>query len=96
MADLAVSYTALTGASLDLKRGASELNSTLATLNSAMTPLQNLWTGEAADAYVIANKNWTDAIGKMVTLLDQVSKTVDGSAANYRATDQANAKRNAG
>ena len=50
-------------------------------------PLRSDWSGQAQEAYKQAKAKWDWALKEMRDLLDQTSKTVYQSNAEYRAAD---------
>jgi early secretory antigenic target protein ESAT-6 len=56
-------------------------------LENELAPLRSDWSGQAQQAYTTAKAKWDWALQEMRDLLDQTSKTVYQSNAEYRAAD---------
>ena len=65
-----------------------EIDDRLNRLEQELAPLRSDWTGSAQQAYRAAKAKWDWAIKEMRDLLDETSKTVYQSNAEYKAADQ--------
>jgi WXG100 family type VII secretion target len=61
-------------------------------LESELKPLHSEWSGDAQQCYYTAKAKWDSAIKEMRDLLDDTSRTVYQSNAEYRAADQRGAR----
>lgn len=81
-----------TGAA-DVMKAAKDIEARLDQLESDLNPLKSDWNGNAKLAYDDAKKKWDAAMIEMTALLEQASRGVDSSNAEYRAADQRGAGR---
>ena len=85
---LRVNHAGLDQAAQDLYNAVKEIDDRMNRLEGELAPLRSDWTGQAQNAYVTAKAKWDWAIQEMRNLLDDTSKTVYQSNAEYRAADQ--------
>ena len=85
---LRVNHAGLDTAAEDMYRTVKDIDDRLNRLESELAPLRSDWTGSAQQAYQSAKAKWDNAIMEMKGLLDETSKTVTQSNAEYRAADQ--------
>ena len=85
---LRVNHAGLDTAAEDMYRTVKEIDDRLNRLEQELAPLRSDWTGNAQQAYTTAKAKWDGAIQEMRNLLDETSKTVIQSNAEYRAADQ--------
>ena len=85
---LRVNHAGLDTAAADMLRTVKEIDDRLNRLGQELAPLRSDWTGSAQQAYQIAKARWDGAIQEMRNLLDDTSRTVHQSNADYRAADQ--------
>jgi early secretory antigenic target protein ESAT-6 len=88
-----VQHGALDQGAADVLQAARDIESRLDDLENDLNPLRNDWNGAAKVAYADAKAKWDQAMSDMITLLDQASKGVDQSNAEYRAADNRGANR---
>ena len=85
---LRVNHAGLDQAAQDLYNAVKEIDDRMNRLEGELAPLRSDWTGQAQSAYVTAKAKWDWAIQQMRDLLDDTSRTVRQSNAEYRAADQ--------
>ena len=85
---LRVNHAGLDAAAQDLLATVKQIDDRLDRLESELAPLRSDWTGQAQEAYTAAKARWDQAIGEMKDLLDQTSRSVAQSNADYQAADQ--------
>ena len=85
---LRVNHAGLDAAAQDLLATVKQIDDRLNRLESELAPLRSDWTGQAQEAYTAAKARWDWAIGEMKDLLDQTSRSVAQSNADYQAADQ--------
>jgi WXG100 family type VII secretion target len=69
-------------------RTVKDIDDRLNRLEQELAPLRSDWTGSAQQSYQAAKAKWDGAIQDMRNLLDETSKTVYQSNAEYKAADQ--------
>jgi WXG100 family type VII secretion target len=87
MDGLRVNHAGLDKAAEDLYNGVKKIDDRMNRLESELAPLKSDWSGQAQASYVTAKAKWDWALQEMRVLLDQTSKTVYQSNAEYRAAD---------
>ena len=85
---LRVNHAGLDTAAEDMYRTVKDIDDRLNRLEQELAPLRSDWTGNAQQAYTTAKAKWDGAIQEMRNLLDETSKTVMQSNAEYQAADQ--------
>jgi WXG100 family type VII secretion target len=85
---LRVNHAGLEQAAQDLHNAVKEIDDRMNRLEGELAPLRSDWSGQAQGAYVTAKAKWDMAIQEMRDLLDDTSRTVHQSNAEYRAADQ--------
>lgn len=85
---LRVNHAGLDTAAQDLRTAVKAIDDRMNRLENELAPLKSDWTGQAQNAYYTAKAKWDGAIQEMRDLLDQTSRTVHQSNAEYRAADQ--------
>jgi len=85
---LRVNYDGLDNAAQDLQATVTEIRSRLDRLESELAALRTDWVGDAQRAYAAAKTRWDAAIQEMNSLLEQTSRAVHQSNAEYRAADR--------
>ena len=85
---LRVNHAGLDNAAEDMSRTVREIDSRLHRLEQELAPLRTQWAGNAQQAYDTAKARWDLAIKEMRDLLEETSRTVTQSNAEYRAADQ--------
>ena len=88
MDGLRVNHAGLDQAAQDLYSTVKKIDDRMNRLESELAPLRSDWSGQAQQAYVAAKAKWDAALGDMRNLLDDTSRTVSQSNAEYRAADQ--------
>ena len=84
---LRVNHAGLDKAAEDLYAAVKKIDERMNRLESELAPLKSDWSGQAQAAYITAKAKWDWALQEMRDLLDQTSKTVYQSNAEYRAAD---------
>ena len=85
---LRVNHAGLDTAAEDMARTVKDIDDRLNRLENELAPLRSDWTGSAQQAYVAAKAKWDGAIQDMRNLLEETSRTVHQSNADYKAADQ--------
>ncbi len=85
---LRVNHGGLDTAAADLYATVKEIDDRMNRLESELAPLRSDWTGQAQTAYHTAKAKWDTAILEMRNLLDETSRTVTQSNADYMAADR--------
>jgi WXG100 family type VII secretion target len=85
---LRVNHAGLDTAAEDMYRTVKDIDDRLNRLEQELAPLRSDWSGNAQQAYTVAKSKWDGAIQEMRNLLDETSKTVTQSNAEYKAADQ--------
>jgi ESAT-6 family protein len=85
---LRVNHAGLDMAAEDMYRTVKDIDDRLNRLEQELAPLRSDWTGAAQQSYTAAKAKWDGAIQEMRNLLDETSRTVQQSNAEYRAADQ--------
>lgn len=88
-----VQHGRLEAGAADVMSAAKDIQNRLDALESDLNPLRNDWDGNAKLAYAQAKEQWDRAMADMILLLEQASRGVDSSNAEYRAADQRGAGR---
>ena len=89
---LRVNHAGLDQAAEDLYNTVKKIDDRMNRLESELKPLQSDWRGNAQQQYHTSKAKWDWAIKEMRDLLDDTSKTVYQSNAEYRAADQRGAR----
>ncbi len=84
---LRVNHAGLDKAAEDLYGAVKKIDDRMNRLESELAPLKSDWSGQAQAAYTTAKAKWDWALQEMRNLLDDTSKTVYQSNAEYRAAD---------
>jgi early secretory antigenic target protein ESAT-6 len=85
---LRVNHAGLDTAAQDLYTAVKNIDDRMNRLESELAPLRSDWSGQAQQAYTTAKATWDRALKEMRDLLDETSRTVHQSNAEYRAADQ--------
>lgn len=85
---LHVNHAGLEAAAQDLRSAVARIDDRLARLDEELAPLRVDWVGHAQTAYLSAKASWDRALQEMRGLLDQTSRAVAESNAEYRAADR--------
>ena len=88
-----VQHGALDAGAADVMKAAKDIEARLDQLESDLNPLKSDWNGNAKMAYDQAKAKWDQAMNEMTLLLEQASKGVDASNAEYKAADARGANR---
>ncbi|TFV54842.1 WXG100 family type VII secretion target [Mycobacterium sp. PS03-16] len=70
----------------------ARLNAALDELKSQITPLQQVWTREAADAYRVEQSRWDQAAASLNEILYGLGNAVRDGADDMAATDRSAAQ----
>jgi 6 kDa early secretory antigenic target len=84
---LRVNHAGLDRAAEDLYAAVKKIDDRMNRLESELAPLRSDWSGQAQQAYTTAKAKWDMALQDMRNLLDETSRTVYQSNAEYRAAD---------
>ena len=84
---LRVNHAGLDLAAEDLRGAVKKIDDRMNRLESELAPLRSDWSGQAQQAYLTAKAKWDTALQEMRNLLDDTSRTVQHSNAEYRAAD---------
>lgn len=87
---LVVNFAALQQASVDIGSALNKLNSDLEQLNQEAQPLVSTWAGDAQTAYHQRQTTWTNAANDLSTMLRDIRRALDDSAADYAHTEKSN------
>lgn len=82
-----VNHAGLDQGAEDLYKTVKDIDNRMNRLESELAPLRKDWTGNAQQSYTTAKAKWDWAIQEMRDLLDDTSKTVYQSNAEYKAAD---------
>jgi 6 kDa early secretory antigenic target len=85
---LRVNHAGLDAAADDLRRTVNDIDGRLNRLEQELAPLRSDWAGNAQQAYTAAKARWDGAIAELRDLLDETSRSVRQSNAEYQAADQ--------
>lgn len=89
---LRVNHAGLDRAAEDLYAAVKKIDERMDRLENELAPLRSDWSGQAQEAYRNAKQQWDWALKEMRDLLDETSKTVYQSNAEYRAADMRGAQ----
>ncbi|MEV4758202.1 WXG100 family type VII secretion target [Micromonospora sp. NPDC049559] len=87
---LVVNFASLQKASEDIQRALNALQGQLTQLDDDARPLVQTWEGEAQQAYDQRQRQWTSASQDLQTMLQDIKRAVDESAADYLHTEKKN------
>ena len=87
LAGIRVNHAGLDRGAEDLYKTVKDIDNRMNRLESELAPLRKDWAGNAQLAYTQAKAKWDWAIQEMRDLLDDTSKTVYQSNADYKAAD---------
>lgn len=85
---LRVDHAGLDAAAQDLHTAVKEIDDRMDRLEGELAPLRSDWTGRAQTSYHSAKARWDGALQEMRALLDETSRTVHQSNAEYQAADR--------
>jgi ESAT-6 family protein len=80
-------------AAAEVNASGNDLEAVLAQLDAFVAQTSAAWEGQASQAYVQAQNQWTQAAREMRNLMAQVNTTLDTIAAEAAAVEQANQAR---
>ena len=61
-------------------------------LEEQASALRGQWTGEASEAYTIAQRSWTDEIAQMRLVLERLAEVVQATSNKHTARETRNAQ----
>ena len=93
MAGYKMQFGAVETAGSDLGTGATNIETKLNDMETALKPLQADWTGSASEAYVQAKAQWNAALSEMKQLLTEIARQVTQDAADGQANENKNRSR---
>jgi 6 kDa early secretory antigenic target len=85
---LVVNHGGLNEITDQLYKMVKDIDDRMNRLESDLSPLASDWSGEAQGAYVTAKTKWDTAINEMMTLLNDVGRTVNDSNVEYQNADK--------
>jgi early secretory antigenic target protein ESAT-6 len=89
---LVVNFAGLETANQQIQTAISTMQTKLDDLESAAKPLVASWAGQAQSDYAARQAKWRQAANDLTMILQDIQKSLASSAAEYQATEQANAK----
>jgi len=87
---LVVNFPALQQASADIQRALNTLDTQLAQLERDAAPLVATWDGDARAAYDQRQSRWRAASVDLQSMLRDIKRALDDSAADYLSTEKKN------
>jgi len=88
-----VDFNAVGTAGSDLGTAANNIDQKLGDMENLLRPLQQDWTGEASDAYIVAKGQWSKAINEMKAILQEMGQQVTQDAADAQSNENRNKNR---
>jgi WXG100 family type VII secretion target len=76
-----------------IRNGAAGIKSQLEQLESEVGKLRASWNGEAQTSYDEAQRKWTQSLGNLNALLEQISSKTEQISQGYVSTDKSAAGR---
>lgn len=83
-----INHAGLDQAAADLHTTVKQIDDRMNRLENELSALRSDWDGQAQSAYHVAKSKWDTAIQDMRNLLDETSRTVSQSNADYAAADK--------
>ena len=90
--ELRVDHGSLDAAAADLSAAVRAIDQRLGRLGDDLRPMHGDWTGEAQQAYALAQATWTRVMGEMRGILAQAAVDVAASNDSYLAADRRGAR----
>ena len=87
---LVVNFPALQQASVDIQKALNTLDTQLGQLERDAAPLIASWDGEARQAYDQRQSRWRAASADLQSMLRDIKRALDDSAADYLSTEKKN------
>jgi WXG100 family type VII secretion target len=87
---LVVNFAALHTAAGDIQSAINSMDSQLHEAESTAAPLVSTWDGAAKEAYQQRQQKWTQAANDLKTMLGEIKKAVEESAAHFQDTEHRN------
>jgi len=87
---LVVNFPALQQASADIQKALNTLDTQLGQLERDAAPLIATWDGEARQAYDQRQSRWRGASADLQSMLRDIKRALDDSAADYLSTEKRN------
>jgi early secretory antigenic target protein ESAT-6 len=87
---LVVNFASLHKAGDDIQRALNALQDQLIQLDNDARPLVHDWQGDAQQAYEQRQRRWTTASQDLQTMLRDIKRAVEESAADYLHTEKRN------
>ncbi len=87
---LVVNFAALHQAAGDIQHAINSMESQLHEAESTAHPLVATWDGDAKHAYQERQQKWTQAANDLATMLRDIKKAVEESAAHFQDTEHKN------
>ncbi|GAA1845438.1 WXG100 family type VII secretion target [Asanoa iriomotensis] len=87
---LVVNFPALHQASADIQKALNTLDTQLGQLERDAAPLIASWDGEARQAYDQRQSRWRTASADLQSMLRDIKRALDDSAADYLSTEKKN------
>lgn len=89
---LLVNFNAMHAASGGIDVAIRTLDAQLDQLERDAAPLVAAWSGAAKEAYEARQRTWRAAAAELCTMLMEIKKALDDSAADYRDTEDRNVR----
>ncbi|WOI62145.1 WXG100 family type VII secretion target [Streptomyces fradiae] len=83
-----VTYASLQEAASTIEQQAKRLNISLEAIQAKITSLQELWQGEAREAYKTAQTDWDRRAREIHQALNQIARAVREAAPAYQQGDK--------
>jgi ESAT-6 family protein len=87
---LVVNFAALHTAAGDIQNAINSMRSQLDEAENTAKPLVSTWDGDARHAYEQRHQKWTQAANDLATMLSDIKKAVEESAAHFQDTEHRN------
>nr|WP_239684069.1 WXG100 family type VII secretion target [Leucobacter musarum] len=96
MQSMSVQTAQVSALSGQIRNGAQGIRSEIERLESEVAKLRGAWSGEAQNSYDVAQRQWTQSLNELQSLLERISSNTEQIAQAYNASDARNAGRFAG
>ncbi|WP_442918768.1 WXG100 family type VII secretion target [Leucobacter sp. USHLN153] len=96
MQSMSVQTAQVSALAAEIRNGSQGIRSEIERLESEVGKLRGAWNGEAQNSYDAAQRQWTQSLGELQSLLERISSSTEQIAQAYNASDARNAGRFAG